>query len=120
MAVLFPSISSNQLGTSTGQALTQAAQEVHLSFTKRALLRTFTLKFPIYPSTFSTSERVKVWIFLRCPTETILGVRMQAEQSKVGKVLSNWAMCPPIDGSRSTSSTRGPASANSSPARLPV
>ena len=36
------------------------------------------------------------------PTSDILGVRMQAEQSSVGKVLSNWAMWPPIDGSRST------------------
>ena len=26
------------------------------------------------------------------------GVRMQAAQSRVGKVLSNWAMWPPIDG----------------------
>ena len=36
------------------------------------------------------------------PTSDIFGVRMQAEQSSVGKVLSNWAMWPPIDGSRST------------------
>ena len=31
-------------------------------------------------------------------TEVIFGVRMQAAQSSVGKVLSNMAMCPPIDG----------------------
>ena len=40
--------------------------------------------------------------FSCCPTSDIFGVRMHAEQSSVGKVLSNWAMCPPIDGSRST------------------
>jgi len=32
----------------------------------------------------------------------ILGVRMQAAQSRVGKVLSNLAMCPPMVASRST------------------
>ena len=36
------------------------------------------------------------------PTSDIFGVRMQAAQSSVGKVLSNLAMCPPMDGSRST------------------
>ena len=35
-------------------------------------------------------------------TSVIFGVRMQAAQSRVGKVLSNWAMCPPMEGSRST------------------
>ncbi len=44
-------------------------------------------------------------------TAVILGVRMQAAQSSVGKVLSNMAMCPPIDGSRSTRITSLPASA---------
>ena len=36
------------------------------------------------------------------PSADIFGVRMQAAQSSVGKVLSNIAMWPPIDGSRST------------------
>jgi len=35
-------------------------------------------------------------------TADILGVRMQAAQSRVGKVLSNRAMWPPMVGSRST------------------
>ena len=35
-------------------------------------------------------------------TAVILGVRMQAAQSSVGKVLSNMAMWPPMEGSRST------------------
>ena len=36
------------------------------------------------------------------PHSTILGVRMQAAQSSVGKVLSYWAIRPPMDGVRST------------------
>ncbi len=35
-------------------------------------------------------------MFLFCSTLSIFGVRMQAEQSSVGKVLSSWAMCPPM------------------------
>ena len=35
-------------------------------------------------------------------TADILGVRMHAAQSSVGKVLSNMAMWPPMVGSRST------------------
>jgi hypothetical protein len=54
------------------------------------------------------------------PTDTMRGVRMQAEQSRVGKVLSNWAMCPPIEGSRSTMYDRKPASAISSAAWMPA
>ena len=34
------------------------------------------------------------------PTDTILGVPMQAAQSRVGKVLSYWSMCPPTVGCR--------------------
>src|SRR4030042_2727920 len=76
---------------------------VHKSWSiKRARFRMVTVKFPIYPSTFSTSLQVNKVIFLWLPTSNILGVRMHAEQSRVGKVLSNCAMCPPMDGSRST------------------
>src|SRR3989304_4728822 len=42
------------------------------------------------------------------PAETMRGVRMQAEQSSVGRGLWNWAMCPPIDGSPSPRRTRRP------------
>ena len=48
------------------------------------------------------------------------GVRMHAEQSNVGKVLSNCAMCPPIDGSRSTRYTWNPAFAISSADWIPA
>ena len=44
-------------------------------------------------------------------TSTIFGVRMQAEQSRVGKVLSSWAIRPPMLGSLSTRSTSKPAPA---------
>ena len=40
---------------------------------------------------------------------TIFGVRMHAAQSSVGKVLSYWAMRPPMEGVRSTSVTLYPA-----------
>ena len=51
---------------------------------------------------------------------TILGVRMQAEQSSVGKVLSNWAMRPPMEASFSTRKTWYPASAMASAAWMPA
>ncbi len=54
------------------------------------------------------------------PASFILGVRMQAAQSRVGNVLSNWAMWPPIDGSRSTRWTGKPASASSRAAVIPA
>ncbi len=65
---------------------------------------------------------LQVWsVMFGCePAVTILGVRMQAAQSSVGKVLSNWAMCPPIDGSRSTRWTGNPASAISRAAEIPA
>ena len=44
----------------------------------------------------------------------------QAEQSKVGKVLSSCAMCPPTDGSFSTKYTWKPASAISSAHCIPA
>ena len=45
---------------------------------------------------------------------------MQAAQSRVGKVLSNCAMWPPIEGSRSTRYTGSPASASSRAAWIPA
>ena len=35
-------------------------------------------------------------MFLWRPTDTILGVSIQAAQSRVGKVLYSWAMWPPM------------------------
>lgn len=53
-------------------------------------------------------------------TSTILGVMMHWEQSRVGKVSESWAMCPPMEGSRSTSTTLWSASAMSRAAWMPA
>ena len=53
-------------------------------------------------------------------TSTIFGVMMHWEQSSVGKVSESWAMWPPMEGSRSTSSTWWPQSAMSSAAWMPA
>ncbi len=87
---------------------------------KRARWRTRTVKFPKAPDTCSTSLRVIRCTFLRWLTETILGVRMQAAQSSVGKVLSRRAMFPPIVDSRSTRYTSRPVSASSRAAWIPA
>ena len=49
-------------------------------------------------------------------TSDILGASMQMEQSNVGKFLSKTAIAPPMVASRSTSTTRAPASAKSNAA----
>ena len=54
------------------------------------------------------------------PASTILGVRMQEEQSRVGNVLSSCDMRPPMLGERSTRYTWKPASAMSSAAWIPA
>ena len=48
------------------------------------------------------------------------GVRMHCEQSSVGKVSERPAILPPIEGSRSTSTTSQPPSAMSSAAWMPA
>ena len=53
-------------------------------------------------------------------TSTIFGVRMQAEQSSVGNVLSSMAMWPPMVACFSTMTTLKPASAMSSAAWMPA
>ena len=45
---------------------------------------------------------------------------MHCEQSSVGKVSESWAMCPPMEGSRSTSTTGKPLLAMSSAALIPA
>ena len=59
-------------------------------------------------------------IFSFCAASTIFGVRMQAAQSRVGKVLSSWAILPPMVGCFSTMSTSKPASAMSSAVWMPA
>ncbi len=81
------------------------------SFTYRGRCRTLTVKSPVKPSTLTTSAYVHSVMFGCERTWDIFGVRMQAEQSSVGNVLSNLAMWPPIVLSRSTRYTCFPASA---------
>ena len=59
-------------------------------------------------------------MFSCCAQSTMRGVRMQAEQSMVGKVLSSLAMVPPMVVSFSTMVTLRPASARSSAACMPA
>ena len=54
------------------------------------------------------------------PQSTMRGVRMQAEQSMVGKVLSSLAMTPPMVVCFSTMVTLSPASARSRAAWMPA
>ena len=84
----------------------QMPQPVHLSMlTYRAFLRISTVKLPTKPETFSTSEYVWMVMFSWDAASTILGVRIQAEQSRVGNVLSSWDILPPMEGVFSTMST---------------
>ena len=92
---------SNSLQTDTGHESVQALQAMQaLASTRRARLRTSTLKAPGLPETFWTSLFVRSSISGWSPTATIFGVRMQAAQSRVGKVLSNIAMCPQVTDAR--------------------
>ena len=61
-----------------------------------------------------------MWIRSFWPTSTIFGVTMQEEQSSVGKVLSSWAILPPMVGFDSTISTSNPASAISRAVCIPA
>jgi hypothetical protein len=57
-----------------------------------------TLNRPTSPDILATSARVSNSIFRCRPTSTSLGEIIHMEQSLVGKVLSSWAMPPPIAG----------------------
>ena len=87
----------------TGQYSTQVVQPVHFSSTMyRALLTRLTVNSPACPATRSTSVNVRISILGCRPTSTSLGERIHIEQSLVGKVLSSWAMRPPMAGDLST------------------
>jgi len=80
-----------------GQTLAQSPQPVHLSRSmNRGALVIRTVNFPASPSTALTVRRVRISTLGCLPTSTSLGERIQAEQSLVGKVLSSWAMTPPM------------------------
>jgi len=57
-----------------------------------------TVKSPSFPEISFTSLSVRSSIFTCRPTSTSFGARIHMEQSLVGKVLSNWAMTPPMPG----------------------
>lgn len=102
--------SSKGLGMFTGQTCWQSPQPVHLStLTYLGFCRTRTLKFPTKPVTSVTSDLVRISMFRWRPTSLVFGVRIQPEQSRVGKVLSNWAIFPPIISSFSIMNTLYPA-----------
>src|SRR5512136_1473315 len=99
MAVRVANPRSNSFGKRCGQTLAQSPHAVHcFTSTYRAFWCRVTVKLPTKPETFFTVDRVSNSTLGCRDTSTIFGVRMQAEQSRVGKVLSSWAMCPPIDG----------------------
>jgi len=87
----------------TGQYSTQVVQPVHLSsMMYLGFLVRFTVKFPASPSTLLTSVKVRTSILGCRPTSTSLGESIHMEQSLVGKVLSSWAIWPPMEGDFST------------------
>src|SRR4030042_6443906 len=96
----------NWSGYLTGQYSTQVVQPVHLLSTiYLGFLIRVTLKFPASPATLSTSVYVRISILGFRPTSTSLGASIQMEQSLVGKVLSSWAIWPPMAGALSTRET---------------
>ncbi len=103
MAWRVPSSRLNSSLMVTGQTLTHSPQPVHFSrLTNRACLSRVTLKLPGSPVTSTSS--VRAWtLMLACrPTSTSLGEIIHMAQSLVGKVLSIWAMVPPMAGPFST------------------
>ncbi len=104
-----------------GQTAEQRPHFRHFSVsTPRALTLTATLKFPGPPATLATSALVNSVMFGSISTSAILGLRMQGEQSSVGKVLLSWAIRPPMLGFLSTRLTLKPASASWRAAVMPA
>ena len=66
---------------------------------------TLTWKFPFSPLMVSTSASVMRLMLMCRPTSTSLGEIIHMAHSLVGKVLSSWAMIPPIPGDLSTRCT---------------
>jgi hypothetical protein len=60
------------------------------------------LKCPGFPSRESSSVWVRSSMFRCRPTSTSFGEMIHMAQSLVGKVLSSWAMSPPMAEDRST------------------
>ena len=89
-------------GTSTGQTLTHSPQPEQMSSSmKRGCLTTFAWKSPGWPESSVSSARLMISMLGSDATSISLGEIMQVEQSLVGKVLSNWAITPPMEMLRS-------------------
>jgi len=91
------------LATTLGQTSEHLLQATHfcISIYFGACL-TVTVRSPISPVTSTTSALVNNSMFRRRPHSTSLGDSKHSEQSLVGKILSSWAMMPPIPGFFST------------------
>src|SRR5208283_584157 len=121
MAFLVPRFISHSLGYSMGQTSLHSPQPVQfLAITYFGFLRTFTLKLPTYPSTLRMSALVITWTLGWRITSTILGPSIHMLQSKVGKVLSSCAMCPPMLMFFSTRYTWNPIFAKSKAELMPA
>ncbi|OPX61415.1 MAG: hypothetical protein A4E29_00830 [Methanomassiliicoccales archaeon PtaB.Bin134] len=97
MAFRFIRPSSYSLGTLDGHFSAQSPQPTHLStLTYLGFFFKVTVKLPASPSTFMTSVKVIMLIIGCLAASTSFGDRIHIEQSLVGKVLSNWAMTPPM------------------------
>ena len=103
MALPSPNPRLNSSGILTGQTSVQAPQPVHLARSmKRGWLSRVARRWPGSPSTSFNSVRVWTSMLLCRPTSTSLGEMIHMAQSLLGKVLSNWAMVPPMAGPFST------------------
>ena len=99
---------------STGHFWEHMPHPVHSSSSTRlGFFVSVTVKFPTSPSTDDKSALVTISMFSCRPTSTSFGAMMHIEQSLVGKVLSSWAMAPPMVGLLSTRYTLKPDSARS-------
>src|SRR5271157_834224 len=119
---LFPMFMSNTLGASIfGHLDAQSPHPLHLeASTYRGFFNTVTLKLPAFPVTFVTSWYVISSMLGFRNTSTIFGAKMHKLQSLVGKVLSSWAIRPPMDGVFSTRYTLNPNSDRSKDACIPA
>ena len=89
------------LGILIGHHCAQVSQNVHSAVTYLAFLLTVTVKSPIEPLKSITSVKVRRLMFGFSATSFILGVKIHAAQSFVGKTLLKRAILPPIEASRS-------------------
>src|SRR5208337_973365 len=106
MALLEERPELNSSGRTTGHTSAQSPQAVQsFSDTYRAFFRILTPKLPTYPLTSITSDRVRSFILGCRPASVIFGPSIQMEQSIVGKVLSSFAIWPPMEGFFSTRTT---------------